>query len=88
MKMATTKKAKPAAKVTKKPAAAGGAALAKIYKVKKQFEGGVREEFMKAIPKDGAPLETIAKKAGVDTKKALAYARWLTAAGYLVRVEE
>jgi hypothetical protein len=74
-------------KPTTKPAAAGAAAPGKVYKVKKQWEGGVREEFCKAIPAGGASLETIAKKAGVDVKKALAYARWLTAAGYLTRVD-
>jgi hypothetical protein len=65
----------------------GAAALGKVYKVKKQFDGGVREEFIKAIPKDGATLEVIAKKAGVDLKKAKGYAYWLTANGYLTRVE-
>jgi hypothetical protein len=78
-----------APKVTKKaaPKLAGAGALAKIYKVKKQFEGGVREEFCKAIPAGGATLEAIAKKAGVDIRKALGYARWLAANGYLTRVE-
>jgi hypothetical protein len=81
-KMATKKTA--AKKVTKP---AGEKALAQIYKVKKQFEGGVREAFCKAIPKDGASLEAIAKKASLDIRKALGYARWLAANDYLTRVE-
>ena len=85
-KKSVKKTAKPAAKTTK-PATLGAAALARVYKVKKQFDGGVREEFIKAIPKDGAPLEVIAKKAGVDIRKAKGYAYWLTANGYLTRVD-
>jgi hypothetical protein len=84
-----TKKPK-ATKVTKKAVKAaviGETALARVYKVKKQFDGGVRAEFCKAIPAGGAPLSAIAKKAGVDIKKALGYARWLAANDYLTRVE-
>ena len=85
--MSTPKKSvKKTAKSTK-TATIGAAALARVYKVKKQFDGGVREEFIKAIPKDGAPLEVIAKKAGVDVKKAKGYAYWLCANGYLTRVD-
>jgi hypothetical protein len=80
-----TKKTKVTKTTVTKPAGAQG--LAKIYKVKKQFDGGVREEFCKAIPKDGASLEAIAKKAGVDIKRARGYAYWLAANGYLTRVE-
>jgi hypothetical protein len=83
--MATKKTVKAKKPAVTKPA--GAQALAKIYKVKKQFEGGVRAEFCKAIPASGATLEQIAKKAGVDFKKALGYARWLAANGYLIRVE-
>jgi hypothetical protein len=87
--MSTPKKsAKKPAATSAKTATVGDAALARVYKVKKQFDGGVREEFMKAIPKDGASLEAIAKEAGVDVKKAKGYAYWLCANGYLTRVAE
>jgi hypothetical protein len=87
--MSTPKKSekKTAAPKTTKPATVGEPALVKVYKVKKQFESGVRAEFMKAIPKDGATLAAIAKKAGVEIGKARGYASWLAANGYLTRVD-
>lgn len=75
---------KKAAKATK--LAIGDAALATVYKVKKQFPNGVRADFTKAIPKAGAPLSTIAKKAGVEVRKARGYAYWLASNGFLTRV--
>lgn len=80
--------AKTAAK-TVKPAKVviGDGALSTVYKVKKQFtNGGVRADFIKAIPKSGAPLSAIAKKAGVEVRKARGYAYWLASNGFLTRV--
>jgi hypothetical protein len=82
--MATAKKTP---KTKAAPVKAGAAALARVYRVKKQFEKGVRADFTKAIPKDGASLEVIAKKAGVPVGKAKNLAYWLTANGYLTRTE-
>jgi hypothetical protein len=87
----TAKSTKPV-KTAKKTAAAkaapiGESALARVYKVKKHFENdGVREEFIKAIPKAGASLGVIAKKAGLSASKARGYAYWLASNGYLTRV--
>lgn len=80
--------AKPAVKAKAvKAAAIGETALARVYKVKKQFPGdGVRADFTKAIPKSGATLSAIAKKAGVEMRKARGYAYWLASNGYLTRV--
>ena len=55
------------------------------YKVKKQFAGGVRQAFCEAIPSGIATLEVLAKRAGVELRKAKACASWLTANGYLTR---
>lgn len=74
--------------VTAKPAklVIGDGALNTVYKVKKQFPNGVRADFTKAIPKTGAALSVIAKKAGVEVRKARGYAYWLASNGFLTRV--
>jgi hypothetical protein len=77
----------PKAKSVEKPAVSAAVAD-KVCKVKKQFEKGVRADFTKAIPAGGAASSVIAKKAGIDIKKARAYAGWLAANGYLMRIEE
>jgi LysM repeat protein len=77
-------------KAVKKPAAkteAGAAALTRVYKVKKQFESGVRAEFTKIIAAKGATLSELAKLAKLPVPKAKAYAYRLTANGYLTRVD-
>jgi hypothetical protein len=89
----TTKTSKNTKNVAKKVAAVkaapiGESALARVYKVKKQFaDGGVRADFIKAIPKAGASLGVIAKKAGLPIVKARGYAYWLASNGYLNRVD-
>jgi hypothetical protein len=84
----SVKVTKKAVKAAAKPAklVIGDNALATVYKVKKQFPNGVRADFTKAIPKSGAPLRAIAKKAGVEVRKARGYAYWLASNGFLTRV--
>lgn len=93
-KTAKSVKATKTVKATKKTAAVkaapsiGESALARVYKVKKQFtDGGVRADFIKAIPKAGAPLGEIAKRAKLPIVKARGYAYWLASNGYLNRVD-
>lgn len=77
------------AKAAKKPAAAARARrnADAVYKVKKKFAGGVREQCQSVIPAKGATVEAIGaamkKKFSVDPKKARNYVSWLTANGYL-----
>jgi LysM repeat protein len=70
-----------------KSAAPGEAALKTVYKLKKPFKvnEGVLAKFSSAVPKSGATLRAIAKKAGIDVKKARGYAYFLTTEGYLTR---
>jgi hypothetical protein len=75
-------------KATKAPPAkktVGAAALAKVYKVKKMFPMGNRAAFCKVVPKEGATVEVLAKKACIPLQRAINRARWLTANGYLTR---
>jgi hypothetical protein len=63
-----------------------------VYKVKKQFKGGVKEQCTSVIPAKGATVEQIGalikKKFSIDPKKAKGYVSWLAANGYLTRVED
>jgi len=63
-----------------------------VYKVKKQFDGGVRAKCQEVIPASGATLAAIGaaleKKHGIAASKAKGYVYWSTANGYLTRIEE
>jgi len=91
-KKAKTKKGKPEKAAKGKPAKRGPRASPDtVYKVKKQFDGGVRGQTTEVIPAKGATVEQIGallkKKHGIDPKKAKSYVNWLSANGYLTRVE-
>jgi hypothetical protein len=63
-----------------------------VYKVKKKFGSGVRQQCIDVIPAKGATVEVIGaamkKKFDVDPKKARSYVSWLTANGYLTRIDD
>jgi hypothetical protein len=88
--MTTKTKISKTTKTTKtvaKAAPTANRAMAKVYKVRKQFDRneGVLLDFVRAIPKSGAPLATIAKKAKVPASKARSYAYHLVSTGFLTR---
>ena len=65
------------AKTKEKPAAP-------VYKVKKQFESGVRADCTKAVGK-GATVEQVATRMKIKVGTAKNLVRWLSWNGYLSR---
>ncbi len=78
-------------KSTKKQAPTPATKTAAVYKARKQFESGVRQQCTSVVPPKGATVEQIAalmkKKYGTDPKKVKGYVAWLAAKknGYLVK---